>query len=79
MNLRFGLQARFLVAMAITLGVALGPATASTRRRAVGASVVGGYLLLAVLVAAALYPLWTASPIPFDDWYDRLLRLRNWV
>ena len=42
-------------------------------------AVVGGYLLLAVIAAAALYPLWTGQPIPYDDWYDRLLRLRNWV
>ncbi len=66
-------------AVAMMLGHALGPATASLRRRSVGVAVVGGYLLLAVIAAAALYPLWTGQPIPYDDWYDRLLRLRNWV
>jgi dolichyl-phosphate-mannose--protein O-mannosyl transferase len=66
-------------AVAVMLGAAIGPPDASPRRRTAGIVFVGSYLLLAVLAAAALYPLWTAEPFPKDEWFDRLLRLRAWV
>jgi dolichyl-phosphate-mannose-protein mannosyltransferase len=67
------------MAVAIMLGKILGPRDATPRRRAVGASLVGSYLMLAILAAAALYPLWTGDVIPYDDWWNRLLRIRSWV
>lgn len=70
----------FLVmAVTLMLGLMLGPPAASAVRRNTGIVLVGGFLLLAVLISTELYPLWTAAPIPYDEWYRRLLHLRNWV
>jgi dolichyl-phosphate-mannose--protein O-mannosyl transferase len=70
----------FLVmALAITLGYLLGPQGAGTARRSWGSATVGAYLLLVVVAAAALYPLWTGDVIPYDDWWSRLLRIPSWV
>lgn len=70
----------FLVmALAITLGYLLGPQGAGTFRRSWGSATVGAYLLLVVVAAAALYPLWTGDVIPYDDWWSRLLRIPSWV
>ena len=70
----------FLV-MAITmcLGFILGPKTVSARRRTIGATAVGGFLLLATLAAIAMAPLWIADVLPYDDWLDRLFGIKSWV
>lgn len=70
----------FLV-MAITLclGFILGPRTASSRRRTIGATAVGAFLLLATLAAIAMAPLWLADVLPYDDWLDRLFGIKSWV
>ena len=67
------------MAVAFMLGAVLGPRDASPIRRAVGATVVGGFLMLALLAAFALFPLWVGDVIPKDDWWNRLLRIRSWV
>lgn len=67
------------MAVAMMLGVALGGPRATSARRVAGIVVVGGYLLLAVLAASQLYSLWVGDTIPYDEWYRRLLHLRNWV
>ena len=70
----------FLVmAVALTLGKLLGSRDASVWRRSWGATAVGTYVLIAVLAAAAMYPLWVGDVIPYDDWWDRLLRIHSWV
>jgi len=70
----------FLVmAVAMTLGYILGKPDAPVFRRSAGATVVGAYVLLVVLAAASLYPLWVGDVLPYDDWWDRLLRIRSWV
>ena len=68
-----------VMAITICLGFVLGPASASPTRRTVGATVVGAYLLLAVLAAAELLPLWWGQTIPYQDWLERLFGLRSWV
>jgi len=70
----------FLV-MAVTmcLGFILGPSTASPRRRTVGATAVGAFLLLATLAAIAMAPLWLAEVLPYDDWLDRLFGIQSWI
>jgi dolichyl-phosphate-mannose-protein mannosyltransferase len=68
-----------IMAITICLGFILGPKTASSRRRAVGATAVGGFLLLAALAAVAMAPLWMAEVLPYDDWLDRLFGLRSWI
>ncbi len=68
-----------IMAITICLGFILGPKTASARRRTVGATTVGGFLLLATLAAVAMAPLWLADVLPYDDWLDRLFGLRSWI
>jgi len=67
------------MAVAMTLGRILGPRDAPPFRRSWGAAVVGSYLLLVILAAVALFPLWTGQVIPYDDWWDRLLHIGSWV
>ena len=69
----------FLV-LAITLcvGLALGPSDAPPVRRAVGASVVGAYLLVVVANFAWLYPILSAEVIPYADW-SRRMWFRSWI
>lgn len=65
----------FLVmALAMSLGTVLGPASASAARRRNGAIAVGAFLLLAVVAAWWFYPIWTGEVIPYDAW-----RLRMWM
>ena len=70
----------FLVmAITICLGLVLGPKDASSGRRTVGATAVGGYLLLAALAAVAMAPIWMAQVIPYEEWLDRLFGIRSWI
>ena len=69
----------FLVlAVVLLLGAVLGPADADSRRRAWGASIAGGYVLLVVLVAGMFWPIWTAAPITHDHW-ESLMWFRSWI
>ena len=54
------------------LGLALGPADASRRRRRVGAVLVVAYLTLAVAWFVWYYPVHTAMVIPRDQWELRM-------
>lgn len=70
----------FLVmAVTLCLGFVLGPKDASPARRTAGATAVGAYLLLALLAAVVLTPLWLGQVIPYDSWLDRLLGIQSWV
>jgi dolichyl-phosphate-mannose-protein mannosyltransferase len=70
----------FLVlAITITLGLVLGPATASPERRSVGAAIMGSYLVVAFASFWLLWPLYTAQVIPYHSWWARLLHIRSWV
>ncbi len=68
-----------IMAITICLGFILGPKDASPRRRTVGASAVGAFLLLATLAAVAMAPLWMAQVLPYEDWLDRLFGIRSWI
>jgi dolichyl-phosphate-mannose-protein mannosyltransferase len=67
------------MAVAFTLGAILGPRDASPTRRALGATFVGGFLILAILASVALFPLWVGDVIPKEEWWNRLLRIHSWV
>lgn len=67
------------MAVAFTLGLILGPRDATATRRAVGATLVGAFLILAILASVALFPLWVGDVIPKEEWWNRLLRIRSWV
>jgi len=66
--------------MAITLGLGLiiGRARAAPGRRATGAIIAGGYLLLTLANFAYLYPVLAAQVLPYSSWYQRMW-FRSWV
>lgn len=68
-----------IMAITLCLGFILGPRDASPRRRAVGATAVGAFLLLAALAAVAMTPIWMADVLPYEDWLDRLFGVRSWI
>ncbi|MBK6885813.1 MAG: phospholipid carrier-dependent glycosyltransferase [Tetrasphaera sp.] len=55
------------------LGLILGKATDSPRRRRLGLLLVGGYCLVTLALFAFYWPIYTAQVIPYDSW-----RLRMW-
>ena len=58
----------------MTLGVILGPASATPQRRMIGATVVGSIVLLTVAASWFFYPIWSAEVIPYTAW-----QIRMWV
>ena len=58
--------------LALSLGAILGPSAASDRRRTVGATVVGSFLLLAVVASWFFYPVWSAEVFPYTAWNLRM-------
>jgi len=67
-----------VLAVTLVLGMVLGTESASPRRRAVGAGVVGGYVVLAVINFAWLYPVLSAELISYTEWARRML-LPSWI
>lgn len=74
MFLFYALPALPFLVLAITLGIglALGPAGAPARRRALGAAAVGGYLCLVVVNFFGLLPILDAEVIPYASWHARM-------
>ena len=60
------------LALAMTLGVILGPASATPQRRMIGATVVGSIVLLTVAASWFFYPIWSAEVIPYTAWQIRM-------
>ena len=67
-----------VLAMTLCIGYVLGPPTASFRRRATGAGLVGSYIALVVLNLWFLYPVLTGHALPHDQWADRMM-LPSWI
>jgi dolichyl-phosphate-mannose-protein mannosyltransferase len=61
-----------ILSIVLCLGLILGPATASVRRRAIGAAVVGVYLLGVVIMFWYFYAVWAAEVIPYPDWLGHI-------
>jgi dolichyl-phosphate-mannose-protein mannosyltransferase len=61
-----------ILSITLCLGLLIGPATASTARRVVGASLAGVYLLAVLADFAYLYPVLAAQVIPYSQWLDRM-------
>ena len=64
--------------MTYCLGLILGPAHASLKRRRIGAGVVGAYVVLAVGVFIFFWPIYTAQVIPHSHWSWRMW-LPSWI
>jgi dolichyl-phosphate-mannose--protein O-mannosyl transferase len=60
------------IALALCLGLIIGPAEASPVRRAVGAVIAGTFLLAVVADFAYLYPVFTARTLPYALWHQRM-------
>ena len=63
-----------VIALAMSLGTVLGPASAPAKRRRDGAIAVGVFLIAVVVVAWWFYPVWTGVTLPIDEW-----RMRMWM
>jgi dolichyl-phosphate-mannose--protein O-mannosyl transferase len=67
-----------VIALALVLGLVLGPATAPSRRRILGTSVAGAYVLLVVLNFAWFWPVYTHQLLTTPEWLERIW-LRSWI
>jgi dolichyl-phosphate-mannose-protein mannosyltransferase len=56
------------IALAVTAGYLLAPDGERDKRRAVGATVMGAYLLIVVVLFFYFLPILSAQTIPFTDW-----------
>lgn len=63
-----------LLALMFALRDVAGARTTARHRRASGQGVVAVFLVVAVLVSAFYYPVWTGIEVPYDFW-----RLHNWM
>ena len=63
----------FLVlSITLCLGLVIGPAQASVRRRTAGAAAAGLYLIAVLVNFAYLYPVLAGKVIPYSDWLARM-------
>ena len=61
-----------VLALTYCLGLVLGPAAASPRRRTWGAGLAGAYVLLVAMNFFWLYPVLTAQVVPYTAWAARM-------
>jgi dolichyl-phosphate-mannose-protein mannosyltransferase len=61
-----------ILSIVLCLGLILGPATASVRRRAIGAGVVGAYVLAVAIMFWYFYPILAGKVIPYPDWLSHM-------
>jgi dolichyl-phosphate-mannose--protein O-mannosyl transferase len=61
-----------VLSITLCLGLIIGPAAASPRRRATSAALAGAYLLGVLLNFAYLYPVLAAKVIPYSQWLARM-------
>ncbi len=67
-----------IMAIVLCLGLIIGPTRAAPGRRALGAVAAGGYLAVALLNLAYLYPILTAEIIPYSSWLHRMW-FHRWI
>jgi dolichyl-phosphate-mannose-protein mannosyltransferase len=61
-----------ILALTLCLGLILGPAAATVRRRSIGAGVVGAYLLCVLIMFWYFYAILAAKVIPYPDWLSHM-------
>ena len=61
-----------VIAITLCLGLIIGSATATPARRAVGAVIVGAYLLAVLGDFVYIYPVLAAKVLPYSSWYARM-------
>src|SRR5712691_3303946 len=67
-----------VIAITLCLGLIIGPTNATPGRRAVGAVIVGAYLLLVLANFAFMYPVLTAQVLPYEFWRQRMW-FSSWI
>jgi dolichyl-phosphate-mannose--protein O-mannosyl transferase len=67
-----------VIAIAMCLGLILGPARASPARRVTGAAIFGAYLLAVLVNFSYLYPVLAGQVIPFSSWAARMW-FHSWI
>jgi dolichyl-phosphate-mannose-protein mannosyltransferase len=67
------------IAIAVTIGYMIGPATASIRRRRTGTIVGGSYILIVAMMFFYFWPILSARTVPFvGGWVDRMW-FHSWI
>ncbi len=66
------------LAVTMVLGMVVGPPGASRRRRRWGRGLAGAYVVLVVANFAWLYPVLSATVVPYSSWFDRMW-LPSWI
>jgi len=61
-----------ILSITLCLGLILGPAAASVRRRSIGAGVVGAYLLCVLIMFWYFYAILAGKVIPYPDWLSHM-------
>jgi dolichyl-phosphate-mannose-protein mannosyltransferase len=67
-----------IILITLCLGLIIGPARAAPGRRALGALLAGGYLIVVLANFAYLYPILAARVIPYSAWLSRMW-FRSWI
>ncbi len=67
-----------ILAITMVLGRLLGPADATPRRRLIGTSVAGAYVVLVILSFAWFWPVYTNALLTTPQWLDRIW-FRAWI
>jgi dolichyl-phosphate-mannose--protein O-mannosyl transferase len=66
------------LAIALVFGLVIGRADATSSQRSLGATVVGAFMLLALVNFWWLYPILSAEAIPVQGWLRRMF-LPSWI
>jgi dolichyl-phosphate-mannose-protein mannosyltransferase len=61
-----------IICIVLCLGLILGPAAASARRRTTGALLVGAYVLAVLVLFWYFYPILSGKVIPYSDWWSHI-------
>jgi dolichyl-phosphate-mannose--protein O-mannosyl transferase len=61
-----------IICIVLCVGLVLGPATASARRRVTGALLAGVYVIAALVLFWYFYPIMTGEVIPYPDWWSHI-------
>ncbi len=61
-----------ILSLVLCLGLILGPAAASIRRRSIGAGIVGAYVLCVLIMFWYFYAILAGKVIPYHDWLSHM-------
>ena len=67
-----------VIAITLVLGLIIGPARASPRRRVTGSAICGAYLLAVLVNFYYIYPVLAGQVIPYSSWLSRMW-FSSWI